>query len=81
MALKDRLLEAKSCMFVDHDDIEDMLAPFVTVVDRRGDKIKVEFWIEFYKKIAELNRAWNRVEFTGWTAEERLADYHPLGGL
>jgi hypothetical protein len=81
MALKDRLLEAKSCMFVDHDDIEDMLAPFVTVVDRRGDKIKVEFWIEFYKKIAELNRAWNRVEFTGWTAEERLADYRPLGGL
>jgi hypothetical protein len=81
MALKDRLLEAKSCMFVDDDDIEDMMAPFVTVVDRQGDKIKVEFWIEFYKKIAELNRAWNRVKFTGWTAEERLADYHPLGGL
>ena len=81
MALKDRLLEAKSCMFVDDDDIEDMMAPFVTVVERQGDKIKVEFWIEFYRKIAELNRAWNRVKFTGWTAEERLADYRPLGGL
>ena len=81
MALKDRLLEAKSCMFVDDDDIEDMMAPFVTVVERQGDKIKVEFWIEFYKKVAELNRAWNRVKFTGWTAEERLADYRPLGGL
>jgi hypothetical protein len=80
MALKDRLLAAKSCMYVDDDDIEDMMAPFVTVVDRQDDKVKVEFWIEFYKKIAELNRAWSNVKFTGWTAEDRLADYHPLGG-
>jgi hypothetical protein len=81
MALKDRLLEAKSCMFVDDEDIEDMLAPFVTVVERQGDKIKVEFWVEFYKKHAELHRSWSHVKFTGWTAEERLADYRPLGGL
>ena len=54
MTLKDRLLEAKSCMFVDDEDIEDMLPPFVTVVDRQGDKIKVEFWVEFYQKLAEL---------------------------
>lgn len=81
MALKERLVEAKSCMFVDDEDIEDMLAPFVTVVDRQGDKIKVEFWVEFYKKHAELNRSWSHVKFTGWTAEERLADYRPLGGL
>jgi hypothetical protein len=79
-ALKERLLAAKSCMYVDEDDIEDMMAPFVTVVDRQGDKVKVEFWIEFYKKIAELHRAWSNVKFTGWTAEERLADYHPVGG-
>ena len=81
MTLKDRLLEAKSCMFVDDEDIEDMLPQFVSVVDRQGDKIKVEFWVEFYQKLAELHRAWQHVKFTGWTAEERLADYHPLGGL
>ena len=81
MALKDRLLEAKSCMLVDDEDMEDMLPPFVTVVERQGDKVKVEFWVEFYKRIAELHRAWSHVKFTGWTAEERLADYHPLGGL
>ena len=27
------------------------------VVERQGDKVKVEFWIEFYKKIAELQPA------------------------
>ena len=80
-ALKERLLQAKSCMMIEDEDIEDMLPPFVTVVDRQGDKIKVEFWIEFYKRLAELHRAWSHVKFTGWTAEERLADYHPLGGL
>jgi hypothetical protein len=67
-------------MYVDDDDIEDMMAPFVTVVERQGDKVKVEFWIEFYKKIAELHRAWRNVKFTGWTAEDRLADYHPVDG-
>jgi hypothetical protein len=79
-ALKQRLLADKSCMYVDEEHIEDMMAPFVTVVDRQGDKVKVEFWVEFYKKIAELNRAWSNVKFTGWTAEERLADYHPVEG-
>jgi hypothetical protein len=79
-ALKERLLADKSCMYVDGEHIEDMMAPFVTVVDRQGDKVKVEFWVEFYKKIAELNRAWSNVKFTGWTAEERLADYHPVEG-
>ena len=81
MALNERLVEAKSCMLIDDEHIEDMLAPFVTVVDRQGDKIKVEFWIEFYKKHAELHRSWSHVKFSGWTAEERLADYRPLGGL
>jgi hypothetical protein len=81
MALKDRMLEAKLCQYVDDDDIEDMMAPFVEVIERQGDKIKVTFTIEFYKKLAELHRSFNRVKFAGWTAEERLADYHPLGGL
>jgi hypothetical protein len=81
MALNERLVEAKSCILIDDEHIEDMLAPFVTVVERQGDKIKVEFWVEFYKRQAELHRAWTHVKFSGWTAEERLADYHPLGGL
>jgi hypothetical protein len=81
MALNERLVEAKSCMLIDDEHIEDMLAPFVTVVERQGDKIKVEFWVEFYKRQAELHRAWTHVKFSGWTAEERLADYRPLGGL
>lgn len=80
MALKERLLAGKSCMFVDDEDIEDMMAPFVEVVDHAGDKIKVTFTIEFYKRTSTIGAAFNRVKFTGWTAENRLADYHPVEG-
>ena len=52
MALKDRLLEAKRCMYLDDDDIEDMMAPYVEVLERDGDKIKVTFTIEFYKRVS-----------------------------
>lgn len=80
MALKGRLLEEKLCMFVDDDHIEDMMAPFVEVIERQGDKIKVTFTVEFYKKVSENEAGFNRVTFAGWTAEDRLADYHPVEG-
>jgi hypothetical protein len=80
LALKEHLLSAKSCMYVDDDDIEDMMATFVQVVERQCEKIKVVFTIEFYKKYDEIHAAFNRVRFSGWTAENRLADYHPLEG-
>jgi hypothetical protein len=35
MALKDRLLEAKLCMYVDDNDIRDM-APFVEILERNS---------------------------------------------
>lgn len=80
LALQEHLLSEKSCMYVDDDDIEDMMAPFVQVVEQQGEKVKVVFTIEFYKKYDEIRAAFNRVRFSGWTAENRLADYHPLEG-
>lgn len=80
MALKDRLLEERSCMLVDDEDIEDMMAPFVEVIERQGGKIKVTFTIEFFKRVDAVRAGFNRVKFSGWTAEDRLADYHPVEG-
>lgn len=80
MALKERLLADKLCMYLDDDDIEDMMAPFVEVIERQDDKIKVTFTIEFYKKTTEIHASFNRVKFAGWTGENRLADYHPVSG-
>lgn len=80
VSLKERLLAEKSCMYVDDDDIEDMMAPFVEVIEQRGDKIKVTFTIEFYRKFSEIQAGFNRVKFSGWTADDRLAEYHPVEG-
>jgi hypothetical protein len=71
-ALKARLLEHKLCMIVDDDDLEDLMAPFVVVLERSNDKVKVTFEIEFYKRIAFLHRSFSRVRFAGWTHESRL---------
>ena len=80
MALEERLLAEKACMLVDDDDIEDMMAPFVEVVERQGAKIKVTFTVEFYKRVNSVQARFRRVKFSGWTAEDRLADYRPVEG-
>jgi hypothetical protein len=79
MALKKQQLADKRCMLVDDDDLEDMMAPYVEIVEQQGDKIKVSFTIEFYKKVDENAAGFNRVKFAGWTADDRLADYRPIG--
>jgi hypothetical protein len=70
--LRKRLLEDRLCMTVDDEDIEDMMAPFVQVTERRDQKIKVRFEVEFYKRIAFLHRNFARVTFAGWTHQDRL---------
>ena len=78
MALRTRLRDDALCMYVDDDDLEDMMAPFVEVTEQQGDKVKVTFTIEFYKKKDENAASFRRVTFAGWTAEDRLADYRPI---
>ena len=81
MALKERLLEAKSCMFVDDEDIEDMMAPFVDGgrPPGRQDQGRVQGRVlqEGRRTAPGVDQP---VKFTGWTAEERLADYRPVEG-
>jgi hypothetical protein len=79
MALKARLLAEKLCMLVDDDHLEDMMAPFVEVIEQQNDKVKVTFTIEFYKRVDENAAGFRRVKYAGWTAEDRLADFRPIG--
>jgi hypothetical protein len=76
--LKDQLLEQKSCMFVNDDDAEDIMAPFVKVLERNGDKARVQFTIEYYNRIALLHRDIRRVTYAGWTSEKDLTSAFPL---
>ncbi len=75
-ALKVALLEERLCMLVDEEQLEDMMAPFVQVKETQGEMVKVEFIIEFYRKVEFLHRRITRVFYTGWTDQANLRNYH-----
>jgi hypothetical protein len=75
-ALRAELLEAKKCLYVEEKNVEDMLAPFVQIVERDGNLVQVRFTIEYYRKIELLHRNITRMTFVGWTENANLRDYH-----
>lgn len=77
--LAKQLTEEKLCVMVDEEDIEDMMAPFVKITETDADMIKVQYEVEFYKRIAYLHRTFSRVIFTGWTHKDRLMPRSDLG--
>lgn len=71
------------CIRMTSERLADVMAPFVAVIDRAGDKARVSFVIEFYERGATgadprgtpqprggLNRL---VEYIGWTAAANLS--------
>lgn len=77
--LAKELAVEKKCIMVDEEDIEDMMAPFVLVTETDQDMIKVQYEVEFYKRIAFLHRTFSRVIFTGWTHRDQLMPRRDLG--
>ncbi|ETX06918.1 MAG: hypothetical protein ETSY2_14255 [Candidatus Entotheonella gemina] len=73
-ALKEKLLEDKLCMYADDELLEDIMAPWVQVIERQGDKVKVSFMVEFYKRVEYLHRRFSRVNYTGWTSADNLTE-------
>ncbi|MDP6352279.1 MAG: hypothetical protein QF926_13490 [Alphaproteobacteria bacterium] len=70
--LKARLLNEKLCMYIDEDTLEDTLAPFYQVIEKRDGKVKVTFTVEFYKRIEYLHRRITRAFLAGWTDADNL---------
>jgi DNA mismatch repair protein MutH len=71
------------CIRMTSERLEDVMAPFVAVVDRTGDKARVSFIIEVYERGATgaeagipqprggLNR---QMKYSGWTAAANLRE-------
>jgi len=74
--LRAELLEAKKCLYVEEENVEDMLAPFVEIVERQDNLVQVRFTVEYYSKIELLHRNITRMTFVGWTEDANLRDYH-----
>ena len=78
-ALKKQLLDDKRCMYADDELLEDIMAPWVQVMERQGGKVKVSFMVEFYKRVEYLHRRFSRVNYTGWTAADNLTELAFIG--
>ncbi len=70
------MLEANKCMSVTEDALEEMLAPFVVVLQQRGDIVLVQYSVEYEEKLELLHRKVEHVRFTGWTDEANLRNYY-----
>jgi hypothetical protein len=73
-ALRKDLLDRKQCMYLDAEWVENMMAPFARVLERQGTKVRVEFTIEFRKRIEFLHRQIHRITYAGWTDSTNLVD-------
>ena len=78
-ALQKQLLDNKRCMYADDELIEDIMAPWVQILERQGDKVKVSFMVEFYKRVEYLHRRFSRVNYTGWTTADNLTELAFIG--
>lgn len=74
--LGEELLEKQLCLYLEYDDIEDIFAPFVQVLEQNGDLAKVSFTVEFYRRVGGLGGRFSTVKFTGWTALSNLEPYY-----
>ena len=75
--LKDQLLDAKLCMYVDHQYVAKMRVPVVTILERQGGRVHVSFTAEWRKRLAVLHEQITRIMYAGWTGAENLKDYEP----
>jgi hypothetical protein len=72
--LKKRLLDQKLCIYMDADFVAKIMVPFARVLERQGPRVKVEFTVEFRKRLQTLHRQVSRVTFVGWTDAGNLLD-------
>jgi hypothetical protein len=72
--LKKELLDKKLCMYADHDLVGRMMAPFAIILERNGTKVKVQFTVEYRKRIEFLHRQISRVVLAGWTDSANLTE-------
>lgn len=75
-ATRAEMLDANKCMSVSEDAMEEMLAPFVEVVEQRGDFVLVQYSVEYEEKLELLHRKVAHVRYSGWTDAANLRNYY-----
>jgi hypothetical protein len=72
--LKKELADQKRCMYADTDLVGRMMAPFAIVTERNGTKVRVQFTVEYRKRLEFLHRMISRIVLAGWTDSANLVE-------
>jgi hypothetical protein len=72
MKLASEFFDQGICIYMDDENLEDMMAPYVKIIEQQGDRTKVSFFVDFYKRIAMLHRQIKQVKFVGWTDSKNI---------
>ena len=67
-----KLFDEGKCIYIDDEALEDMMQPFVSIVDQRDGLTKVNFFIEFFKRFSVTRNRIQLIKFTGWTDDENV---------
>lgn len=65
------------CALITHDDIEDMMAPWIEIVGEQDNLVEIRFLVERYKRlrppeVPTRGGYTTRVIFSGWTKRDSL---------
>jgi hypothetical protein len=72
--LRKELFDRKLCVFISDDEITGVMSPYITLLETRGDKMNVSFFIRYEKSLAFLHKEFTWYKFVGWTEAANLRE-------
>jgi hypothetical protein len=72
--LRKELFEKGQCVYIEDEEIGDVMAPYITLLESREHMAHVSFVIRYEKRLAFLHRQLNWYKFTGWTEADNLKE-------
>ena len=70
--LRHELRAAGRCLFVEDEDQDDILAPFVSLMEEHEGMAKVAFMIQDERRRSIVDRSVSQTRYLGWTEAGRL---------
>lgn len=72
--LRQRLWDERQCIYIEDDQVTDVVSPYIKVLETDGEMRHVSFVLKFETRHALLNRELEWVKFNGWTEARNLRE-------
>ena len=72
--LKKELFESKKCIYIEDDQVTDVVSPYISVLESIGDMRNISFVLKMERREAFLHRHLTWYTFKGWTDVANLKE-------